>query len=374
MGGGGGGQTGGAVVQYTPNWAANQAAQYGVMAANAAQQQATKSIQDAIQQVNQQYQGARANLQPYASTGVQAQDQLNQYLGLDPYNPGAAPTAPVKPTRESIASSATRGDLINYAMMNSGVAPDGRLVYYGPGAAELGAKNPSDVMQGGVAANPYQIVSPYDYAKDHPEQDVNRAMDLGYADELLPGQLKQYDSDQKQYTTDQQNWQQNKDWYDRYSSEGPLTSQQISDKISNLPGYQAELQQGVGALDKSASAKGYLGSGRQLKELMSFGQNTLSTFYGNELSRLAGLAGAGQQAATTQAGLSANQGNNLASLYSSIGDVKANASLSAGNALAQAIIAGNQQYKVVGQQSAPDSGGGIGSLLSGIGSLAGAFL
>ena len=82
----------------------------------------------------------------------------------------------------------------------------------------------------------------------------------------------------------------------------------------------------------------------------------IDKFYGNELDRLAQLAGAGQQAATTSAQASLGTGQGIAGLYSALGDTKANAALSSGNALAQALLAANQEYKVIGG----NSGGGGG--------------
>ncbi|HEY3526746.1 MAG TPA: hypothetical protein VGK47_11150, partial [Nitrososphaeraceae archaeon] len=180
------------------------------------------------------------------------------------------------------------------------------------------------------------------------------------------------------YKRDIAEWQQNKDWYERYKAEGPLTSAQISDKVSNLPGYQAELGQGVDAIGKSASASGYLGSGKLLKELMGFGQNTLSKYYSAELSRLAGLAGMGQDAANQSAGLATNAGAAGAGLYSALGDSSANSLLAGFNSLMQGQIMANQKYKTVqighSTSKSESGGGGIGSILSGLGSLAGAFL
>jgi hypothetical protein len=191
---------------------------------------------------------------------------------------------------------------------------------------------------------------------------------------LLPQALETYDVDKLAYDRNQEEWAQNKAWYDQYSAEGPFDSAEVQDRISNLPGYQAELEQGTKAIGGSASARGYLGSGRVLKELMNFGQNTLSKFYNSELDRLAQQAGMGANAASQTAQNAMGTGSAIGSLYQGLGDTKANAELARGNALSQALLAGNQQYKVVGQQDSGGGGlGGIGSVLGGIGSIMGAF-
>jgi hypothetical protein len=56
--------------------------------------------------------------------------------------------------------------------------------------------------------------------------------------------------------------------------------------IVNRPGFQA----GLLAIDRSAAAKGYTGSGNAMSSLARFGGD----FYNQEAQRLAGLAGANQ--------------------------------------------------------------------------------
>lgn len=356
-GGGGGGKTGGSIVQYTEPSAALNAGLYGANAADAAAYYSKTSMQDAINSINQQYAQARYDVQPYRTTGVQALNQLNQYMGLDAYNPGTAPT---KPT----AQKTTQPEIMQYIQ---------------------GHLNPVTGQYSGVGAD--SIFSQQGYRDPNTGQALGNNVITAQNTELVQKQVQnflnqQYDKanqvNMSAYDQNLAEYNQNKAWYDQYSAQGPLTSQQITDKITNAPGYQAQLNQGVQAIGANASARGYLGSGRMLKELGDYGQNTMSQFYGNELSRLAGLVGQGQQAASQTAQGSMNQGNSLASLYQSLGDSQANAQLSKGNSLAQALIAANQQFKVMGQQDIPDSGGGglggLGSLLSGAASLAGAFL
>lgn len=391
---GGGGETGGTVVGGPSPAAAALAGQYQVAAANAAADAMQRSISDAINAMNKQYMTARADVQPYRTEGVQALNQLNQYIGLSPYNPGPAPTAPKKYTATDLANQISNSEIRNYILQNTGMVgvknnhgqTFQHLQYSGAGADDPGlmaafaggwTNTPAgEKMPGGGLTMPDSNDNSYGsgfspFAQNKAIQNFAR---LELANDLANQKNATYDTQLEAYNRDLAEYNQNKAWYDQYSAEGPLTTQQISDKISNLPGYQAQLTQGIDAIQKSASAKGYLGSGRLLKELNQYGQNTLSTFYGNELGRLAQLAGAGQQAANTSAGLASTLGGNTANLYATLGDTKANAALASGNALAQALLAGNQEYRVIGQQSTGGGGlGGIGSVLGGIGSIASAF-
>ncbi len=80
------------------------------------------------------------------------------------------------------------------------------------------------------------------------------------------------------------------------------------------PGYQWRLGEGVKALDRSAAAKGRLLSGAQMKGVQSFGEGLASDEYRNYIGDLFNVAGMGNQAQSSNAGvnsgLTANAGNN----------------------------------------------------------------
>ena len=63
-------------------------------------------------------------------------------------------------------------------------------------------------------------------------------------------------------------------------------------KITTLPAYQFRLNQGLDAINRNAAAKGYLGSGNRLMELMRYGQDYGSQEFDREIARLSGLSGA----------------------------------------------------------------------------------
>ena len=62
--------------------------------------------------------------------------------------------------------------------------------------------------------------------------------------------------------------------------------------IQGSPGYQFQMDQGLQAVNRNEAAKGMLGSGNRLQELMQYGQGLASQDYNNQFLRLANLAGA----------------------------------------------------------------------------------
>lgn len=129
------------------------------------------------------------------------------------------------------------------------------------------------------------------------------------------------------------------------------------------PGYQFALDQGIGAIDKSAAARGNLNSGATLKALQQYGQGMADQSYGNYLSRLMGLGqqglGATQAAVGTQAqGLQNQFGAN----YGSAGTI------------GQGMVAGAQAEQsalgnllgVAGYLGGAALGGPLGSSLGGL--------
>lgn len=151
-----------------------------------------------------------------------------------------------------------------------------------------------------------------------------------------------------------------------YGLAGGTPSDQPYGGFFQSPDYQFRLDQGKQALERSASARGLLGSGAALKAANNYAQNTASAEYGDWYSRLAGLAGQGQQAtnATVQAGQNNTQnvigamgqaGNARASSYANTGAAISNG---ANNALSAYLF--NQ-----GGGFGSGGGGGYGSASNG---------
>lgn len=98
------------------------------------------------------------------------------------------------------------------------------------------------------------------------------------------------------------------------------------------PGYEWALNQGIGALDRSAAAKGLLTSGAQQKGLLAYGQGLADQTYNNYLGNVTNLSNTGQNAATFQGTTSMNAAGNIGNLYNQLGQSQAQGILAGYNA------------------------------------------
>lgn len=89
------------------------------------------------------------------------------------------------------------------------------------------------------------------------------------------------------------------------------------------PGYQWQLDQGVQAAQRSAAARGQLGSGGTLKAITRYASGLADSDYQQYVGQLNTLAGFGQNATagTVQAGQ--NAANNISTAYGNMGNAQA---------------------------------------------------
>ena len=73
--------------------------------------------------------------------------------------------------------------------------------------------------------------------------------------------------------------------------------------VTTLPGYQAALEQGLGAVNQGAAGAGMLMSGERLKGLQRAGQDVFGQYYNTYMDRLMGLSGQGQRTVMGLGGL-----------------------------------------------------------------------
>lgn len=100
------------------------------------------------------------------------------------------------------------------------------------------------------------------------------------------------------------------------------------------PGYQFQLDQGLGAIDNSAASRGNLFSGSTLKAAQTFGQGLANQEYNNYLNRLSGQSAQGQSAAANQANAGANFASGAGQANANIGNAGAAGAIGSYNALA----------------------------------------
>lgn len=137
------------------------------------------------------------------------------------------------------------------------------------------------------------------------------------------------------------------------------------------PGYSFRMSEGQKALERSAAARGGLMSGRTMKDLLRFGQDTASAEFGNaynrwnndrtqRFNRLASLAGVGQTANSQIGAMGQNVANMVSQTQQAVGNANASAYIAQGNAINNAIgqgVNGYLQYNMMNrmfpQQAAP---------------------
>lgn len=112
----------------------------------------------------------------------------------------------------------------------------------------------------------------------------------------------------------------------------------IGTNYQRSPGYQFAFDEGQRAIDRGASARGMLGSGARARELARYGTGMAQQDYGNWLSRLQGLASAGQAATGQGATLAAATGGQQASTAQQGGSALSNLLVQGGQAQAQGTV------------------------------------
>lgn len=83
--------------------------------------------------------------------------------------------------------------------------------------------------------------------------------------------------------------------------------------LSNLPGYQFQLQQGQQAMERNLAARGLLGSGAAQKSLATFGQGLAQNYAGQYTQGLQNLSQLGQAGASGVASAGMNAANQIGS-------------------------------------------------------------
>ncbi len=101
------------------------------------------------------------------------------------------------------------------------------------------------------------------------------------------------------------------------------------------PGYQFQLDQGLQALERSASARGMLASGNTSADILGYAQGLANQDYSSWLDRLNGLGTQGIGMAGARAGIQTGTGSKVYETGDSMADLAWNAATSAGNAAAE---------------------------------------
>jgi hypothetical protein len=132
------------------------------------------------------------------------------------------------------------------------------------------------------------------------------------------------------------------------------------------PGYQFRMDQGTQAYDRSASARGRLLSGAQVKAQTRYGQGVASEEFGNYTNRLAAIAGLGQSGTQGAGNAAANYAQNGSNALMNSGMARASGYLGTANSIsnvANGVMASipywsaNKAPSAQAGYSAPGTGG-----------------
>lgn len=123
------------------------------------------------------------------------------------------------------------------------------------------------------------------------------------------------------------------------------------------PGYQFRLDEGIKAAERSAAARGLLGSGGTLKALQRYGEGLASSEYENYANALRSMAGIGQTStqATSAAGQAAAQG--ISNAFTNAGNARASSYETTGKAITGGI--NNLMYAYLNNQNGGAFGGPV---------------
>lgn len=369
------------------------AAQAQEQAADAAAKVAQTQITNAMASMQQQFSSATKTLQPYTAAGAEALNKLNYFMGLQSYKPLAPTDIGAAPKSNLLTKADIDHDQVLQYLAGHTQTVDGKDITNKKGKV-IGKEDPRTYYMGVGSGGGYMTPEQWQGAsKDDITAVGNAALEAQikqhladqqnkYLKPLDDAQQELYKQKQAQYEQDLAIYNQQMDSYNKYSALAPATGDTVMEEIKKDPNYQFQLDQGIKGLAANSSAAGYLGSGRMLKELQTFGSGLAANAYGTMLSNLASIAGQGQQAATQQSNLYAGLGQGNANLLAGLGDTQANAKLAAGQARASAYLnagtyikplEGKITTKSKSSTSTDSGGGGIGSILGGIGGIMGAF-
>jgi len=388
--GGGGSSPSQAIVQTGPTvGAANAAAAAQINSANLASQIAQQNTNKALNSLMKQYGTALQYAQPAINTGNQAMAQMNYLMGLPAVNPGPAPDVV---NLQSELAKLTPDDINTYINSHTNLVGASGGEHENPNKDASNWLHPSYT---GVGADDPNLRAQYlnawnaakaaggtnsDYVggagltstQNVKTQSGVTGADIFGTDSTLKSDISNYLANQNlqndlpayQNTLNAYNNQANT--YNSYNARGPASAADINNVVNNMPGFQFQQQQGIGGIENSGSASGLLNSGALLQQLDKFGQGLASTYYNNYLNQLGGLANAGN-AASSQVGQGSQVvGNNLAGLYSNLGDNMGNAALTAGQAQASSFLSPlSAQETRVTNIGGGGGGGGFGDILGG---------
>lgn len=287
------------------------------------------------------------------SVGYKPTEGFLQSLGDAASGYDAGTFDPIKILNEAIGSQAVSGQSMGSGGAASGiygVAPDPRL---DSPLKDMAAAQQLENQLYAKASQWMSVPINVDYNTHVRGSILNQALQGGYRVPVEPGPKPEApDLEDLHDLSDLE--------YDK------LTSEEIFEKLYNRPGVSSRLNMGLRAMDRTAAAKGQLFSGTHAVDVTDFAQELAATEYDKEINRLMAMTFGTGEFTKQQSGTQVGLGQDIGSLYDSLGTTQANARVSSASSAIGAIGA-------LGAASAAQSGGGGGGGGGILGSLAGGF-
>lgn len=114
----------------------------------------------------------------------------------------------------------------------------------------------------------------------------------------------------------------------------------VASMVRQTPGYQAQLDQGLKAIDRAAPLVGGMYSGRRMKALNDYGQQTFGSYYSDWMNRVGGMAGQAPQIAQNMGQAGMQNAANIGGLMMTGANARAGATMNGANAWTSAIGTG----------------------------------
>lgn len=121
---------------------------------------------------------------------------------------------------------------------------------------------------------------------------------------------------------------------------GPGSATMAWDQYKQSPMFQSGLNEGIGAIDRSAAGRSGLNNGNVIRDLSRFATDYNARNFGDYYNRIAGIANQGYNATGAVAGARQNLGQGQAGIQQNVGNQLANADLASGGFLQSLISSG----------------------------------
>lgn len=299
--------------------------------------------------------------EPFRQSGIAAQNRLSYLLGLSPTGGGSTGGSPMETSqqiRDRLLAQYTRGG-------SSATSPVSQNFWQ---------------TSGGTQQQTFPVV--VGYTNDEAQQPIYQNFPVGMASQTIDeaGLSSAVEAEmQRQRAASQGAADAQRAAAEKDPAYGSLMRDFSMADFQADPGYAFRMEEGQKALDRSASARGGLYSGRAAKDLLRFGQGLGAQEYGNAYNRfqinrsnklnpLQSMAGVGQTATGQVQTAAQNYATGAGSAIQQGGNARASGYVGRANALNTGIGQATnawQQYNLLRQQ--PTYGGGGWSSTSGWG-------